>query len=97
MGYRKGRRRVSTHRKLHAVHVNKIPALCPVLGWVLGHRGASDIVPQIIRPLPGRIKGTRIEISGQLSREGAMESQNQHGTGRVSQSREFLRGALKEG
>lgn len=97
MGYRKGRRRVSTHCKLHTVHVNKIPTLCPVLGWVLGPRGASDIVPQISRLLLGRAEGTRIEISSLLSREGAMESQNQHGTGRVSQSREYLRGVLKEG
>ena len=85
LGDRKRRPGVFTHCKLHAVHVRKFPTLCLILGWVLTHRETLDTAP---KQTGTRAKLTRIkDVHSELSGEGALEFQSQHGTQRLSQSR----------
>lgn len=87
LGHRKRRLGVFTHCKSHAVHVNKVPALCLVLSWVPAHWGASDTISHVNKQLLDRVKCIRIEIR-MVSSVGRGQWNHKPSMGqRVSQSR----------
>lgn len=88
LGAQEEKARGLCHHKSHTAHVNKVPALCLVLGWVPAHWRASDTIPHVNKQLLDRVICTRIEICTVSSGgRGPMESSTQRGTERVSQSR----------